>query len=176
MSNINHIIYNDITNGTGIRTTIFLSGCPGVIWNKSTKKYEHCSGCFNKQLWNFKHGQEINEDTIKDIVNSLNYKFLEGLSILGGEPLCKENQQSVAQIIKAVRDFYGPSKSIWVWTGYIYTKNPFNKNRIPKTDWTKYILKNINTLIDGPFKPELFNLELQFKGSKNQKLHRLKDV
>lgn len=167
---IKKIKYNCCSNGPGVRTAVFVAGCPGVIWNKKTKKYEHCPGCFNVESWNFNNGQEID---INEILKSLSPEYIQGISILGGEPLCKENQQEVAKIIKDVKKCYGNSKTIWVWTGYIYTKNPFNKNKIPKTKWTKYILKNINVLVDGPFRKDLFDINLQYRGSSNQRVIKL---
>lgn len=172
MSNYLRIKYNDISNGPGIRTSIFLSGCPGVIWNKKTKKYDHCVGCFNFEAWDFNKGISLGHDTMNDILKSLSLKEIDGLSILGGEPLCKENQQCVKEIIKSVRDCYGFDKTIWLWTGYIYTRNPFNKDKIPLTKWTKYILKNVNVLVDGPFRKDEFNLDLQYRGSSNQRLFK----
>lgn len=172
MSKIKRILYNDISNGPGFRTSVFLSGCSGVIWNKKTKKYDHCLGCFNSEAWSFNIGQETTF-VMNDILKSLSFQHIQGLSILGGEPLCKENQQDVAKIIESVRNCYGQNKNIWVWTGYIYTKNPFNKNRIPKTKWTKYIIKNVDVLVDGPFIKEKFDLNLQYKGSSNQRILKL---
>lgn len=174
MSNILKLKYNDISNGLGIRTSVFFSGCPGVIWNKKTKKYDHCPGCFNSEAWDFNKGNEIDSTTINNILESLSYKEISGLSILGGEVLCKENQQDVVKMIKAIRDYYGFNKTIWLWTGYVYTKNPFNKNRIPKTKWTKYILKNIDVLVDGPFMKDKFDINLQYRGSSNQRVLKLR--
>lgn len=172
---IKSIKHNCCSNGEGVRTAIFIAGCPGVIWNKKTKKYDHCSGCFNSEAWSFDAGEELFSSAMNDILKSLSYKHIQGLSILGGEPLCKENQQDVAKIIKSVRDCYRQNKDIWLWTGYIYTRNPFNKNRIPKTKWTKYILKNIDVLVDGPFIKDKFDINLRYRGSSNQRVLRLKD-
>lgn len=176
MSRIKRILYNDISNGPGIRTSVFFSGCPGVIWNKKTKKYDHCQGCFNKEAWDFKEGNPLDDFLIKQIQDSLHENIISGLSILGGEPLCKENQEAVATLIKYIRTYYKNSKNIWIWTGYIYTKNPFNKNRIPKTKWTRYILKNTDVLVDGPFISKLFNIKLKFRGSENQRIIKLNTI
>lgn len=170
MSKLKRIIKEDISNGPGFRVTIFLSGCPGVIYNNKTKKYDHCPGCFNSEAWSFNVGQEINDFIINEILKYLSVDYIQGLSILGGEPLCKENQEDVAKIIEIVRKYFGQNKDIWLWTGYQFSKNPFNRNKIPKTKWTKYILKNINTLIDGPFIKDKFNISLKYRGSSNQRV------
>lgn len=174
MARIKRILQKDISNGPGFRTSIFLAGCPGVIWNKKTKKYDHCEGCFNSEAWSFNVGKDL-LFCRNEIIKSLSPEYIDGLSILGGEPLCKENQQGVAKIIESVRGCYGNNKTIWLWTGYIYTKNIFNKNRIPHTKWTKYILNNINVLVDGPFIKNKFNINLQYKGSSNQRIIHLHD-
>lgn len=171
MANIKRIIYKDISNGPGFRTTVFLSGCPGVVWNKRLKKYEHCNGCFNNEAWNFQTGRKITDEIIfNEIIKPSSIEYVSGLSILGGEPLCKENQETVAKIIEIFRKEFRNTKNIWVWTGYIYTKNPFNKNKIPYTKWKKYILNNINTLVDGPFIKDKFNIDLIYRGSSNQRV------
>lgn len=168
---IKRIIKDDISNGPGIRVSTFLGFCPGVIWNKKTKRYDHCPGCFNSEAW-ADSGTPL-KDCIDDIINYLKPSYVAGLSILGGEPLCKENQPIVYNLIKTVKKVYGNTKNIWCWTGYIFTKNIFNKNRIPHTKYTKYILKNINVLIDGPFIANKFNIDLKYKGSSNQRVLHL---
>lgn len=168
MANYKRIIYNDISNGEGFRTSVFLSGCPGVVWDG--KKFIHCSGCFNSEAWDFKAGEPLDAKAINGIVASISPDYINGLSILGGEPMCKQNQEAVYQLVKAVREKYGNKKSIWVWTGY--QLKHFAKNKIPTTKYTKKILKEIDVLIDGPFIKDLFNIDLQFCGSSNQRLLR----
>lgn len=174
MTNIKRVLYKDISNGPGFRTSVFLEGCPGVIWNKKIKRYTHCPSCFNSEAWKFNTFNEFKfNKTLQEIMDSLHDDNISGISILGGEPLCKENQETTATIIRYTRTYYKRSKNIWVWTGFIYAKNPFNKNKIPKTKWTKYILKNIDTLIDGPFIKDKFNIDLQYRGSSNQRVLKL---
>lgn len=174
MSNYLRIKYNDISNGPSVRTSIFLAGCPGVLWDKKQKKYKHCSGCFNSESWDFTKGQIIDDKVINDVLKSLSFDYMQGLSILGGEPLSERNQQIVAKLIESVRNCYGSTKDIWIWTGYIYTKNIFNKNRIPSTPWKNYILKNADVIVDGPFLKEKFNIDLMYRGSDNQRVIYLK--
>lgn len=174
MTDIASIKYNCCSNGEGCRTAVFLYGCPGVIWNKKTKKHDHCPGCFNYKAWAFEQINEIDFDKkLDNIVDSLKFTYVDGLSILGGEPMCRENQETTWHIIKAVRERYSWSKTIWLWTGHIFTRNPFNKNRIPKTKWTKKILKNVNVLVDGPFIKDKFDINLKYRGSSNQRVLQL---
>lgn len=112
---------------------------------------------------------------LNDIVGSLSKEYVDGLSILGGEPMCRENQPITWRLIEAVRERYGWSKTIWLWSGYLLSKNPFNKNRIPKTKWTKKILKNVNVLVDGPFIKDKFDINLKYRGSSNQRVVKLKN-
>lgn len=166
---IKRIIYDDISNGPSFRTSVFMGFCPGVIWNKKTKRYDHCPGCFNSEAW-ADNGDPLTQEMLNDIVGSLSKEYVDGLSILGGEPMCRENQPITWRLIEAVRERYGWSKTIWLWSGYLLSKNPFNKNRIPKTKWTKKILKNVNVLVDGPFIADKFDIKLKYRGSSNQRV------
>lgn len=168
---IKAIKYNCCQNGEKVRTAVFIAGCPGVIWNKKTKKYDHCPGCFNSEAW-ADSGVSL-EDCIDDILKSLEPGYIDGLSILGGEPMCKENQPVVWQLVKAVREKFGKNKTIWLWSGYVHSKNPFNKNRIPCTKYKRQILKNVNVLVDGPFIKDKFDINLKYRGSSNQRVLHL---
>lgn len=165
------IKYNCASNGPLIRTAVFLGFCPGVIWNKKTKKYDHCPGCFNSEAW--ADGGTPLEGCIDDILKSLEPDYIDGLSILGGEPMCKENQPVVWQLVEAVREKFRKGKTIWLWTGYELSKNPFNKDRIPYTKYRRKILKNINVLVDGPFIKDKFDINLKYRGSSNQRVLHL---
>lgn len=169
---IKAIKYNCCQNGEKVRTAVFIAGCPGVIWNKKTKKYDHCPGCFNSEAW-ADSGTPL-EDCIDDILNSLEPDYIDGLSILGGEPMCKENQSVVWQLVKAVREKFGKNKTIWLWSGYVHSKNPFNKNRIPCAKYKRKILKNVNVLVDGPFIKDKFDINLKYRGSSNQRVIKLR--
>lgn len=171
MSNYINVKENCTTNGEGVRTALFLSGCPGVLWNKKTKRYDHCPGCFNSAAWDFKVGKQIDGFFIFNVlVKSIAPDYIDGLSILGGEPMCVDNQKAVWEIIDIIRKVYQGRKTIWLWTGYELSKNPFNKNRIPRTKFTKSILKNIDALVDGHFDKDKFDIDLRFRGSSNQRI------
>jgi len=147
----------DVANGDGVRTSVFVSGCT-----------HRCKGCFNKVAWDFNYGQELTKELIESIIKSCEQEQISGLSILGGEPLEKENQKGVFELIKAFRDRFKDTKDIWLWTGYMFGTD------IPNTENTNYILNNINYLIDGEYIDSLRNLNLKYRGSSNQRVLKLR--
>lgn len=154
--NVSNIKYFCTTNGDGFRTAIFVSGCR-----------LHCKGCFNSKAWDFNFGVELTQELINKILDSIRSEYIDGISILGGEPMDVLNQEGVASIIKAVRDKYGESKDIWLWTGYY-------KDQIPETKYKKYILDNLNYMIDGPYESDKYDINLKYRGSINQNVIKLK--
>lgn len=148
----------DIANGPGCRISLFVSGCRN-----------HCKGCFNKETWDFNYGKKFNNHTILDILELLKKDGIQGLSILGGEPLAKENQHDVYKLVSNVKHWL-PDKDIWLYTGYILGEN------IPKTEFTNFILQSIDVLVDGPFIEEEKDITLQFRGSKNQRIISQKNI
>lgn len=165
--NYSNIKYYDIANGVGIRTSVFVSGCN-----------LHCKGCFNKEAWDFNSGKPFDSETMNKVIDSLGNSHNAGLSILGGEPMDIKNQPGVYELIKRVREKY-PDKSIWLWTGYEFVD--FYKDRGAKvygpqhTEFTDYIINNIQVLVTGPYREDLANYNLQFRGSSNQVINRLID-
>lgn len=153
--NYSAIKYFDIANGAGVRTSLFISGCT-----------RHCPKCFNSEAWDFSAGLVFNKNTLDSIVDSLYPNFIDGLTILGGEPLEKDNIETVDSIISTIRLKYEHSKDIWLYTGYTW-------DEIQKGitgDLGKSIINNIDVLVDGPFIFNLKDLTLRFKGSSNQKI------
>ena len=157
------IKWNDIANGPGIRTSVFVSGCR---W--------HCPECFNSEAWDFNHGKEFDESMIRFINESLDSPFISGLTILGGEPMEPENQKSVLDLILSVREKYGNTKSIWIYTGCVLETHLLPEISFYHTDYTNDILKNIDVLVDGPFKKDLYDISLKFRGSRNQRILDMK--
>ena len=152
-----------IENGTGVRVSLFVSGCRN-----------HCPGCFQKQTWNFNYGKEYTEETQQYILQLLSDKNIDGLTILGGEPFEPENQPVISRLILEVRNKL-PNKTIWMYTGCVLEKDILT-GRCYLGDLTKQILVNIDVLVDGPFIESKKNLSLAFRGSENQRiLHRGKD-
>lgn len=156
------IKYNDISNGFGVRTSLFVSGCE-----------HYCKGCFNEEAWDFCYGKEFDEKVIEEILLSIEATYIKGLSLLGGEPLHPKNQKDVALLVKRFREKYEDKKDIWCYTGYIYEKD-FLKGERAYTEYTEYLLNNIDILVDGPFVAELYDISLKFRGSSNQNIINLK--
>lgn len=137
----------DIANGSGVRVSLFVSGCRN-----------HCKGCFNPETWDFNYGQEFTTDTVDEIMDALEPDYISGLSVLGGDPFEGENIDVITDLCKAVREKY-PDKNIWVYTGY--------KFEILKV---LDIMKYIDVLVDGRFIESQKDLSLVFRGSRNQRI------
>ena len=137
----------DIANGPGVRVSLFVSGCRN-----------RCKGCFNPETWNFNYGQEFTMETVREIILSLEPSYIDGLSILGGDPFEPENIQAVTNLCRWVKMCF-PKKSIWVYTGYYYQD-------LKKLE----IMEYIDVLVDAPYKEDERDISLQFRGSRNQNI------
>ena len=149
---------NDIANGEGVRVSLFVSGCRN-----------RCKNCFNPETWNFNYGKEFTKEVEDDIINSLAPSWINGLTILGGEPFEVENQRDLVDFIKRVRQTY-PNKDIWMYSGYLFDSEITNPNGKVHCEVTNEIISNIDVLVDGKFVEELKNLSLKFRGSTNQRI------
>ncbi|MBQ4282534.1 MAG: anaerobic ribonucleoside-triphosphate reductase activating protein [Lachnospira sp.] len=154
--NYAEIKYNDIANGPGVRTTLFVSGCT-----------HQCKGCFNQIAWDFNYGKEFTEETINEILKSLKPDYVTGLTLLGGEPFEHSNQIGLLPLLRAVKKEF-PQKNIWCFSGYLFDREIL-ENMCPQWPETKEMLSYIDVLVDGRFVEDLKNLMLQFKGSENQR-------
>jgi anaerobic ribonucleoside-triphosphate reductase activating protein len=148
---------NDIANGEGVRVSLFVSGCR----NK-------CKNCFNPETWSFTYGNEFTLSVEEDIINSIKPSWINGLTILGGEPFEPENQRDLVSFIKKVRQNV-ENKTIWMYSGYTI-EQLLDPNHKVHTEVTREILENIDVLVDGRFVEELKNLSLKFRGSSNQRI------
>ena len=151
------IKFNDIADGEGLRTTLFVSGCT-----------HHCKGCFQKETWDFKYGKPFDDEAKKVILESLDSPYVEGLTLLGGEPMEPANQADLLPLVKEVKTLF-PNKTIWVYTGDFYESliDPASSRH---TEATIDLLKHIDILVDGPFIEELKDITARFKGSSNQRI------
>lgn len=155
--NYSAIKYYDIANGTGVRTTLFVSGCRN-----------HCEGCFQPETWDFCHGNPFDEEVQAKILESLKPEYIKGLTLLGGDPFEPENQEALVPFLKRVKERF-PQKNIWAYTGYILDKDLTEGGKCYTKD-TEEMLKQIDVLVDGPFLLEQKDITLKFKGSANQRV------
>ena len=141
----------DVANGPGIRVSLFVSGCRHA-----------CKGCFNSEAWDFAYGKPFDENTLNEILDALGQEYIEGFSVLGGEPFEPENRETVLNVIRAVKDRY-PSMNVWCYSGFTFEE-------LQNTDVSKDILGLIDVLVYGKFEEDKKNLRLSFRGSENQRL------
>ena len=149
---------NDIANGEGVRVSLFVSGCRN-----------RCKNCFNPETWSFTYGKEFTPDVEQEISDALNHSWINGLTILGGEPFEVENQKDLVEFVKKVKSKF-PNKSIWMYSGYLFDEDIINPNGKVHCEVTDEIINNIDVLVDGKFIEELKNLSLKFRGSTNQRI------
>ncbi|MDD4508678.1 MAG: anaerobic ribonucleoside-triphosphate reductase activating protein [Eubacteriaceae bacterium] len=157
------IKYYDIANGEGVRTSLFVSGCP-----------HHCPECFNAEAWDFNFGRPFDATAKQAVLDSLAPDYIAGLSLLGGEPFAPANQPELAAFLKEVRSRY-PQKNIWCYTGYIYETDLLPQNGRAHTPVTADLLDAIAVLVDGPFIKAQADISLKFRGSANQRILNLQD-
>ena len=153
---------NDIANGVGVRVSLFVSGCR-----------HHCKNCFNQEAWSFSFGQPFTEQTIANIVEWLAPSYVDGLSLLGGEPFEPANQAALLPLIRRFKEMY-PEKTLWCYSGYDFEKDMLTGSLGP-WEVTKEMLSYIDVLVDGEFVLELKNPNLRFRGSANQRVIRVQE-
>ena len=147
----------DIANGPGVRISLFVSGCR-----------HHCKGCFNPQTWEFSYGEPFTEETKEHIMKLLRPDYIQGFTLLGGEPFEPENQEVLCSLLKQIRHTY-PNKDIWCYTGYLFDYDLIEGGRV-YTQYTEDMLECIDVLVDGEFVLEAKDISLKFRGSRNQRL------
>ena len=142
----------DNLNGEGYRVTLFVSGCG---------RKPKCQFCHNQKAWDFNYGDKYTEEFHEEILRDCSFDYIDGLSILGGEPM---DNLSSGELLKLVRDFRElyPNKTIYCWTGYIY-------ENLIKDDFKLEFIKELDYLIDGDFQIDKKDLNLGYAGSSNQR-------
>lgn len=146
------IKYNDIADGPGVRTTVFVSGCR-----------RHCPGCHNTEAWDFHFGKEWNWQLEQMVIDSLRPYWIQGLTVCGGEPFEPENEEALIPFLRRVRREL-PEKDVWVYTGYTLEELKGRE-----------LLSLADVLVDGPFLLGQKDAGLAFRGSRNQRIIRLAD-
>lgn len=152
------IEFNDTANGPGICVSIWLQGCD-----------KHCKGCFNPQTWDFDGGKPFGEAEMQQLLQGIAANgFLRNVNILGGEPMAIKNLTTTKYIINSIRERYGHSIDIYLWSGYTLEELIAREDKT-----TNDILNNLNVLIDGAFEEDKKDLNLDLRGSSNQRIIHL---
>lgn len=147
----------DIANGQGVRISLFVSGCTN-----------HCPYCFQPETWDFDYGQPYTKETEKKILDFLQNDFIQGLSLLGGDPFEFSNQEVLVQLCRKAKEKY-LQKDIWAWTGFLLDQDLLDGGK-RHCEVTDELLSYIDVLVDGPFIQEKKNIQLAFRGSENQRV------
>jgi anaerobic ribonucleoside-triphosphate reductase activating protein len=150
----------DIANGEGVRVSLFVSGCT-----------HHCKGCFNPETWDFGYGKPYTAETEQYIMDLLANEYVDGLSLLGGEPFEPENQREIVKLLRRVRAEL-QSRNVWCYTGYTLETDLLLESRA-RCEVTDEMLSMIDVLVDGEFIEELKDISLVFRGSSNQRIIKL---
>lgn len=146
----------DVANGTGVRVSLFVSGCR-----------HHCVGCFNQEAWDFNYGNPFTQQQQKSILEALQPDYISGLSLLGGEPLDPSNVSAVLKLVQSVKQVL-PEKTIWCYTGYRWEDELVS--RMKQEQELKALLALMDVLVEGRFELSLKQLGLKFRGSTNQRI------
>ena len=147
----------DIADGIGVRVSLFVSGCT-----------HRCRGCFQPQTWDFKYGKEYTRDVENRLIDMLRPDYIDGLTLLGGEPMEPENQRVLLPLLRRVRREL-PGKNVWCYTGYTLESDLLSDSRA-RCEATGELLKLIDVLVDGEFVDTKKNISLSFRGSENQRI------
>lgn len=156
--NYGEIKKNDISNGIGVRTSLFVSGCR-----------HHCKDCFNAQTWDFSFGKAFTEKTMMEILEACEPDWINGLSLLGGEPFEPENQRVLLPFLVMFKEKF-PNKDIWCYSGFTFEEITGKVKNRAKTDVSDEMLSLIDVLVDGRFEESKKDISLKFRGSSNQRI------
>ncbi len=144
----NKIRKMDISNGPGVRVSIFMQGCAF-----------HCENCFNPDTWDFNGGEEFTDETIEKVLDLCSQEHIVGLSILGGEPMHPKNIEGTTRLAKAFKERF-PKKSLWAWSGFLFDRDLKDKE----------VMKYLDVLVDGQYVDALHDFRLAWRGSSNQRV------
>lgn len=149
--NYHNITVDDMLNGDGLRTVLWVSGCD-----------HRCRGCQNPQTWPEASGIPFDEAAKAELFEALSRDYMNGITFSGGDPLYCANRETVGALIREIHETL-PEKTIWLYTGSLFEdikSLPF----IPMVD----------VIVDGPYIESLRDTQLHWKGSKNQRVINVK--
>lgn len=152
--NYHNITVDDMLNGDGLRTVLWVSGC-----------MHHCRGCQNPQTWDAKSGIPFDEAAKEELFADLSRDYMDGITFSGGDPLCPANRETVGRLIAEIRDRF-PQKTIWLYTGDLFESF---RDTLP-------FLPLIDVIVDGPYVEALRDVNLRWRGSKNQRVIDVKQT
>lgn len=152
--NYHNITTEDMNNGDGLRTVLWVSGCD-----------HHCKGCQNPQTWNPDEGIPFDEETFKELITKLDKDYISGITFSGGDPLYCGNRTAIGNLIESIRNKFGDKKTIWLYTGFVW-EDIYN---LP-------YIKDVDVIVDGKFEIEHRNISLKWKGSPNQRVIDVKST
>lgn len=163
--NFHNITHDDMLNGSGLRVVLWVSGCN-----------HRCEGCQNSQTWDYKSGIPFDEEAKEELFNELSKDYISGITFSGGDPLHRNNIETVLDLINEMRISF-PTKTIWLYTGYTWNQimhpivtDDFNPIRDKIIRMRQEIVKQCDVLVDGEYKKELRDVTLHWIGSSNQKV------
>ena len=159
--NYGTIKHCDIANGVGVRVSLFVSGCT-----------HHCRECFQPETWDFAYGEPYTRETEDELLRLLAPSYIDGLSLLGGEPMEPQNQRELVKLLRRVKAEL-PDKNVWCYSGYTLETDLLSPSRA-RCEVTDELLSMIDILVDGEFVLEKKNISLSFRGSENQRIIDLK--
>ena len=155
--NYGNIKNYDISDGEGVRVTLFCSGCTN-----------RCEGCFQPETWDFCYGKEYTKETEDQLIQMLTNPNIQGLTLLGGDPFEPSNQRTLITLLRRVKQEL-PTKDVWAYTGFVYEQDLLEGQR-KHTEVTDEMLSYIDVLVDGPFVIDEKDISLYFRGSTNQRV------
>lgn len=159
-----NVKYFDIADGEGVRTTLFVSGCTN-----------RCEDCFQPETWDFHYGNPFTSAVEDEILASLAPYYVNGLTLLGGEPFEPSNQRALVPFLRRVRAQY-PEKTIWCFTGFTLDGELLREGSHPRCEVTDEMLSLIDVLVDGRYVKALKDISLRFRGSSNQRIIDLNET
>lgn len=156
--NFGEIKENDIANGVGVRTTLFVSGCR-----------HHCKECFQPETWSFGYGKAYTPEVEERLLASMKPAWVKGLTLLGGEPFEPENQRELLPLLKRMRAEL-PDKTVWAYSGFTFEELSGQEESRGRCEVTDELLSLVDVLVDGPYIAEQHDISLRFRGSANQRI------
>lgn len=153
----------DIANGIGVRVSLFVSGCTN-----------HCENCFQPETWSFQYGQPFTQETEEELLAMLEPGYINGLTLLGGEPFEPSNQRALLPFVRRVRRRF-PQKTIWAFSGFTL-EELLQEGSYPRCEATDELLGLLDVLVDGRYREDLKDISLRFRGSSNQRLLDMRET